>query len=276
MTLLEMYKNYIAHLKIYNSPGYVSYTERMQKSITKYFGDIDSEELTKEVVMDYIIHQKQTLSANTINKNLSYLKRLCYFNEVECKFQRVQKLKEKFVTFGTCKDDPVEVITKVSKYLSLKNQLILYLFYDTGVRLNELVNIEYKNVDLENRRIYLSKTKTNNPRWIFFSEKTKKLATQFLKNNTFKKYLFELPNGEHITCNSIESIFKRIRQKLKIERFSPHRLRHSLSTELYENGADLILISRILGHSNVDTTKRYLHPDLSTNLKMYDKYHGKK
>ena len=68
-------------------------------------------------------------------------------------------------------------------------------------------------------------------------------------------------------------MFARIRRRLKIKNFSPHRLRHSLCSELYHNGANKVLISTILGHSNVNTTKRYVHPDLKRNLKMFDKYH---
>ena len=68
-------------------------------------------------------------------------------------------------------------------------------------------------------------------------------------------------------------MFARIRRRLKIKNFFPHRLRHSLCTELYHNGANIVLISTILGHSNVNTTKRYIHPDLKQNLKMFDKYH---
>ena len=76
--------------------------------------------------------------------------------------------------------------------------------------------------------------------------------------------------------SAIESLFTRIRRKQGIKNFSPHRLRHSLSTEMYSNGCDLIQISSILGHSNVNTTKRYIHPDLKKKLDNYDKYHKKR
>ena len=45
---------------------------------------------------------------------------------------------------------------------------------------------------------------------------------------------------------------------------------------MYHNGANILLISNILGHSNVNTTRRYIHPDLKENLRMYDIAHSKK
>lgn len=91
-----------------------------------------------------------------------------------------------------------------------------------------------------------------------------------------RKYLFVNKNGNKLQRSAIESMFARIRKRLKIKNFSPHRLRHSLSTEMYHNGANILLISNILGHSNVNTTKRYIHPDLKNNLKMFDRAHKTK
>ena len=147
------------------------------------------------------------------------------------------------------------------------------MLYDTGVRLNELLNIESKNVDLKHRTILLTTTKTGNDRIIYISKTTKKLATSFCKKAILRKYFFANEKGEKLKPSAIQSLFSRIRRRLGIKNFSPHRLRHSLSTELYHNGANIVLISTILGHSNVNTTKRYIHPDLKQNLKMFDKFH---
>lgn len=210
------------------------------------------------------------------NKHISTIKRLFAFHDIDNNFNKVKKIKEKFVTFGTCEDDPVEVIAKACENISLQNQIILHVFYDTGVRLHELVNIESSNVDLKHRTILLTTTKTGNNRIVYISETTKKLATSFCKKAINRKYLFVNEKGEKLKVSAIKSLFARIRKRLGIKNFSPHRLRHSLSTELYHNGANILLISNILGHSNVNTTRRYIHPDLKENLRMYDIVHSKK
>lgn len=277
MKLSEMFKNYIEHLRLYNSDGYVKYTIKEEKSILEYFGDVDSSEILVESLQKYILDLRELgLSANTINKHISTIKRIYNFNEIDNHFSKVKKIKEKFVTFGICEDDPEKVLDEACKLLSLQNQIILHVFYDTGVRLNELINIESKNVDLKRRTILLTTTKTGNERFVFISKKTKRMATSFCKKALSRKYLFVNQNGDKLKTSAIESLFARIRKRLGIRNFSPHRLRHSLSTELYKNGANILLISNILGHSNVNTTRRYIHPDLDTNLKMFDKAHQKK
>ena len=165
---------------------------------------------------------------------------------------------------------------KACENISLQNKIILHVFYDTSVRLHELVNIESSNVDLKHRTILLTTTKTWNNRVVYISEHTKKLATSFCKKADLRKYLFVNEKGEKLKVSAIESLFARIRKRLGIKNFSPHRLRHSLSTKLYHNGANILLISNILGHSNVNTTRRYIHPDLRKNLKMFDRAHSRK
>lgn len=278
MKLSEMFNSYIMHLRLYNSEGYVSYMLKESKAILSYFGDVDSDDITVDAIKQFMFDLKEReLSANTINKHVSTIKRLYAFHEIDNHFSKIKKIKEKFVTFGTCEDDPVKVLELACKNISLQNQIILHIFFDTGVRLNELVNIESKNVDLKNRCILLTTTKTGNDRYVYISNATKKLATSFCKKAILSKYLFTNQKGEKLKVNAIESMFARIRRRLGIKNFSPHRLRHSLSTELYHNGANIVLISNILGHSNVNTTRRYIHPDLKKNLKMFDRaHHGKK
>ncbi len=277
MKLSEMFSEYVEHLKLYNSEGYVAFTMKEAKSIVEYFGDIESNEITVDILKKYMFDLKSDgLSANTINKHISTIKRLYNFHEIDNHFSKIKKIKEKFITYGTCEDDPVKTLERACKNLSLQNQIILHVFFDTGVRLHELINIESKNVDLKNRCILLTTTKTGSDRYVFISKETKKLATTFCKNALSRKYLFVNQNGDRLQRSAIESMFARIRKRLKIKNFSPHRLRHSLSTEMYNNGANLILISGILGHSNVNTTKRYIHPDLKNNLKMFDRAHKRK
>lgn len=272
-----MFSGFINYLTLYNSAGYVSYSKKEQASIIKYFGDCESSEVNFNTCTEFMLKLKDDgYSANTINKHISHLKRLFRFNDIDSDIFKIKKIKEKFVTFGTCEDDPEEVIKNILPILSLQNKLIVVLLYDTGVRLNELLNIEYDHVDWDNRYILLTTTKTGRQRYIFFTKEFKKLATTFRKNHNSKWLFYNVKNGEQLKKSAIESLFARIRRKLGIRNFSPHRLRHSLSTEMYSNGCDLIQICSILGHSNVNTTRRYIHPDLKKELDNYDKYHKKK
>ena len=280
MTMLTMFNNYLEYLVLYNAPGYVSYEKQQFKFFEMYydgFASMDSSFFTKDKILALMSDlKKKGLSFNTINKHVSFLKRIYKFNNVECPFQSIKKLHEKFVTFGTTKEDPLDVFKQLEGVVSLQSLTILYLFYDTGIRLNELLNIEVRNVFLEKRCIFLTTTKTNKDRYVYFSNHTKKLVAKHLNLSGNKGYLFTNKDGGKLKESAIESLFARIRRKLKITNFSPHRLRHSLSSEMYNNGCDLILISDILGHSNLNTTRRYIHPNINKNLEKYDNFHKKR
>lgn len=277
MTLDDLFSGFIDSLILYNSEGYVSYSKKEQATIKKYFGNCDISQINYKTCTEFMLHLKNDgYSANTINKHISHIKRLFKFNDINSDIFKIRKIKEKFITFGTCEDDPEEVINKILPSLSLQNKLIIVLLYDTGVRLNELLNIEYENVDWDNRTILLTTTKTGRERYVFFTKEFKKLATTFRKKHNSKWLFYNPKNCDKLKKSAIESLFARIRKKLGIRNFSPHRLRHSLSTEMYSNGCDLIQICSILGHSNVNTTKRYIHPDLEKERANYDEFHKKK
>ena len=83
-----------------------------------------------------------------------------------------------------------KIINKACETLSLQNKIILHIFYDTGVRLHELINIESCNVDLKHRTILLTTTKTGVNRIVYISDRTKRLATSFCKKAISRKFEF--------------------------------------------------------------------------------------
>ena len=67
-------------------------------------------------------------------------------------------------------------------------------------------------------------------------------------------------------------MFARIREQLGFSKFSPHVLRHTFATNMVHNNANLDLIANLLGHTNLDTTRRYLHQDISNTQKLYNEF----
>lgn len=153
--------------------------------------------------------------------------------------------------------------------LSLPMRTIILLFLDTGVRLTELLNIKVENVDFVNRHIFLTITKTKKSRYVYFTVNTGKILKKYLGKDD-RKYLFVTRQGKQMKVSGIESAFSHIRKKYGIKRLSPHMLRHTLATNLYNSKADLIFIESIMGHANTETTKRYIHTDVDSNQKRYD------
>lgn len=273
MLLSEMFQNFYENAEIYNAPGTLRYYRDTYRVLLKRFGDIDSSLITKKMIVSFIKDCQQILSNNTINKRIAFLKSMYRYNELTSDFLTMKKLKEKFVTFGYISESTlIKVYNEVFPFLNLQAKLIIMLLLDTGCRANELVNIKVENIDLENRCILLLKTKTGNPRSVYFSKSTAVVLKNFLKNGS-NEFLFYNPKTKsHINVGALESLFARIRKKYNLKNFSPHRLRHTLSTNLYANGGDLLFIMSIMGHTNMNTTKRYIHENKELNLKLYDKF----
>lgn len=73
-----------------------------------------------------------------------------------------------------------------------------------------------------------------------------------------------------LTKSTIATKFDKIKKYLNFQKFSPHMLRHTFATVLIENNANINFVKELMGHSNVATTERYLHPSKKNYRKLYD------
>lgn len=276
MFLQTLITPYLNHLKMYNALGTYNFSCQICKSLLIYFKDVEIALIDKDMIYDFITYcNNKGLSNNSINKRLSMLKRIYRFHDIFCPFESVRNLKERFITYGAIDNETLRHLYDVLPKLTIYNQCMMLLFIECGVRVNELIHIKRKNVNLMNRCIFLEYTKTNTPRYVYFSRSTAELLKVYMqscKNNT-SMYLFNSKKTNDILSRyTINSIFSRLRKKYNFNKLSPHMLRHTLSTKLYNNGANILFICSVMGHSNPNTTKRYVHNDLANDLKMFDKY----
>lgn len=140
--------------------------------------------------------------------------------------------------------------------LSIRDKLIIELFYSTGIRLTELINI--KNIDINNYNKSIKIIgKRNKPRIVLYGDICQKLLNQY---NSLSEYLFTNKQGEKLSPSGVEYIIKRALQKSEIRVYvTPHTLRHTFATHMLDNGADLITVKDLLGHSDLSTTSIYTH-----------------
>jgi integrase/recombinase XerD len=149
-----------------------------------------------------------------------------------------------------------EVIkSKLSEIENIKHKAILTLTFSVGLRVSEVVNLRIEDIDSKRMLIQIKNAKGRKDRIVPLSQTVLDLLRIYYKQYKPIEYLFNGQNSEQYSIGSCQKIYK----KYIDSDSSIHTLRHSSATALLENGTDLRVIQKILGHSNVKTTEIYTH-----------------
>lgn len=149
--------------------------------------------------------------------------------------------------------------------LNPRENLIVELLYDCGLRVSELVNLKTSDIDLKSRYIQCF-GKGSKERLVPFGKKAKESFNKYYKEreiilakyNLTSKRLLINDSGRFITRQDVYNFVRKLGEKIH-KHISPHTLRHTFATHLLENGADLRIVQELLGHSDVSTTQLYTH-----------------
>jgi integrase/recombinase XerC len=170
---------------------------------------------------------------------------------------------------------------KVKKSLDVRDRAILEFFYSTGVRVSELVGINWADLDFQ-LEIVRVVGKGSKERIVPFGTVAKKALQEYAAE---QRKIWNYPckgeapvflnnRGERITTRSVARIVeKHLRQAGIAVKMGPHGLRHTFATHLLNSGADLRVIQEMLGHASLSTTQRYTHLNLDQLTAVYDKAH---
>jgi len=163
-------------------------------------------------------------------------------------------------------------------FLSIRNRAILELFYATGIRISELVNLRMRDMDLENQIISVI-GKGKKQRIVPFGIPAKKQLKKYVKvrinflkekQNLGEEHLFLNKDGKHITARSVRRIVDKLLNDISTKKgLSPHAIRHTFATHMLNSGADLRVIQELLGHSSLSTTQKYTHISAERLLNIY-------
>ena len=169
-------------------------------------------------------------------------------------------------------------LTDSSNFNELRNNLILEIFYSTGVRISELVKIKIEDINLADNSISIL-GKGNKRRIVIIGNYAKKKLEDYLNCDNIKnsEYLFRKARkskNNYLSERSVFNIVKRYTAKVtQNEQISPHALRHTFATHLLNNGADLMSVKELLGHKDLSSTQIYTHVNISELRKSFKKAH---
>lgn len=179
-------------------------------------------------------------------------------------------------------NEVAEVLNQIQNpigFEEVRDKLIIDLFYTTGMRRTELINLKLNNINTSNNTIKVL-GKRNKERILpilpIVSQELKLFLNEraHLEKVTDEAYLFLTKKGlklnDSFVYRLINNYFSAVSEKVKK---SPHILRHTFATHLLNNGADLNSVKELLGHSSLASTQIYTHSSLSELKKVYEEAH---
>ncbi|MCE3296427.1 MAG: integrase [Crocinitomicaceae bacterium] len=253
------------------------------------FAGINTEEGLKEVdyqlIRSWIVHLHEANYDNkSINRKLATLRTFFKFQLKSGKIEKNPAVKvtgpkqqKKLPAFAKQSDLEPESLDVLftDDFGGVRDRLMLEMFYQTGIRLSELINLTEENVGPAAIKVL---GKRNKERLIPISENLTKLINQFklLKNsNLFKnKELFCLNNGKKVYPKFVYgkiNYYLSLATSLDVK--SPHVLRHTFATHMLNNGAGLETLKDILGHSSLAATQVYTHNSFAQLTHIYSSAH---
>lgn len=240
---------------------YLSMLVSLSKHVGKSPGKITSEELK-----EYLYHAKHRrgLSNSFINQTISAVKILhqdvlgqTWDDQIKIKRPR----KEQRMPDILSKD---EILQMLAVTPNPKHKAVIALLYSSGMRRDELLHLQLKDIDSKRMVIRIHLGKGNKSRDALLANNTLALLRQYYRSFYPKpvKYIFEAGEapGQPYSASSVSKIVKRAVNKAGIKKqIRPHSLRHAFATHMLEQGANLKLIQKLLGHTSLQSTMVYLH-----------------
>lgn len=183
-----------------------------------------------------------------------------------------QKEKFKYIPY-TRKDGKLPIVLSVEEIQKMfsicentKHKVIMALLYSCGLRVSELINLKWENIDRSRMIINIIQAKGNKDRQVMLTPQIIPLLEKYWSEYKSKIYVLNgWKNEPQYSERSVGQVVKQLAQKAGInKRVYTHLMRHCSFTHMVENGTDINLIQKLAGHSSVKTTAIYTH--ISHNL----------
>lgn len=284
----EGFIQYIQYEKRYSPHTVTAYRNDLDqffRYLSARYGIAEAAEVTHPMVRSWLVElMEEEITPRSVNRKLTTLKSFFRYlvrngdigvNPMsKVVSPKVSKRLPSFVE----KEKMDLVFTEVDfgeGYPGLRNRVILELFYATGMRLSELVNLKDTDIDLGNETIKVL-GKRNKERLIPFGHSVKEMFVLYLaeKQRFDSPYLFLTDKGKQIYSRMVHRIVTGILARVTtLDKKSPHVLRHTFATHLLNNGAELNAVKELLGHANLSATQIYTHNTIEKLKKVYKQAH---
>jgi integrase/recombinase XerC len=282
---LQLEKNYSLH----TVNAYVNDLFFFQRFLQSNFEQESLEEVNYSMIRSWIVSMVDDgISNSSVNRKISSLKSFYKFllkiKQIESspllKHKSLKTPKKIQIPFSEKElDNVLNHIKYPDGFDGIRDKLIIDLFYTTGIRRTELINLKMQNIDLSKNTLKVL-GKRNKERVLpilpiisnqirsYLLERSQ--IEQIKDDNCFFLMLKGVKLNDSFVYRLINYYFSNVSEKVKK---SPHILRHTFATHLLNNGADLNSVKELLGHSSLASTQVYTHNSLAELKKVYGEAH---
>ena len=285
--LKNKFITYLLSEKRFSEHTIKSYTNDLKQFssfLSSEFQIIDEiNEISFQIIRTWIASLlEKGLSPRSVNRKISTLK--TYFKFLIREGELIENPMMKIVAPKSKKRLPVfieedqiaSLLNEVqfeTGFIGQRNKLIIELFYVTGIRLSELINIKISDVDFNNQSIKVL-GKRNKERIIPLSSSMINGLNNFIVNNQKNHFLFTNLDGMKLYTKLVYRLVNKYIAKISsVNKKSPHILRHTFATHMLNNGADINAIKELLGHANLSATQVYTHNTIEKLKTVYKQAH---
>lgn len=247
---------------IYNSESTKkNYISQIKCFLSHFSKEVEPKSISNDKIKNWL------LEASTVN---SRKHRLCAINS----FYRITvNMPSKITRIPYPKSEKklpvvlsqIEMQSMFNVCENTKHKTILAILYSCGLRVSELINLQWKNIDRSRMIINVINGKGNKDRQVMLPKQLIPLLEKYYREYKTKDYILVGQKSNQYSARSVGEVIKQLAEKAGIsKRVYTHLMRHNCFTHMVENGVDINLIKKLAGHNNVKTTMIYTH--ISDNL----------
>ena len=248
------------------------------RAFEEFYGNLDSrlswESVDSDVIRDWMESMMDKgNNATSINRRLSALRSFY-------RFALTRKLVDKDPVHGVTgpkkgrslpqflKENEMDRLLDAESWMEsfedVRDRTVIMTFYETGIRLSELIGLDDSMVDFSNRQLKVT-GKRNKQRVIPFGEELLATFRDYMKCrdkevNRQSEALFVSAKGQRMTSSQVrEAVRKNLSKVCTLKKRTPHVLRHTFATAMLNNKAGIESVKKLLGHESLSTTEIYTH-----------------
>ena len=237
--------------------------------INNKFGKINiRQDMKKEIVDQYIIQMKDNgIKDTTINIRIRAIRCVLYYfmrnNYIED--FKIYEIKETSQGIELYTDDEIKKLLKKPNikqctFAEYRTWAIINFFIATGVRSRSLRNVRIEDLDFDNELIYIRVTKNRKLVIVPMGQAIKKVLLEYLRirGGEAEDFLFCNLEGEQLTKNALNNLITKYNHKRGVMTTRIHSFRHYFAKQYIQNGGNVFKLQKILGHSSIQETQRYV------------------